>query len=114
MTTGKRIALIVGGIYIFLIVLAVGVFGWSRLDNEEFKPQNEFQLDTWVNLPGPFDINKAVVYLVLASLLTVGTMLYVSNRMQARPNKVQTAVEDRLQHPSDEPEHRADDVAEDR
>jgi F-type H+-transporting ATPase subunit a len=92
MSTGKRIALTVGGIYLFLIVLAVGIFGWSRLDNEEFKPQNEFKLDTWVEL-GPFDINKAVLYLVLASLLTIGAMLYVSNRMRARPNKVQTAVE---------------------
>jgi F-type H+-transporting ATPase subunit a len=92
MTSGKRIALIVGGIYLFLIVLAVGIFGWSRLDNEEFKPQNEFKLDAWVEL-GPFDITKAVLYLFIASLLTVGTMLYVSNRMQARPNKVQTAVE---------------------
>ena len=92
MTAGKRIALIVGGIYLFLIVLAVGIFGWSRLDNEEFKPQNEFKLDPWIEL-GPFDINKAVLYLVIASLLTVGTMLYVSSRMQARPNKVQTAVE---------------------
>jgi F-type H+-transporting ATPase subunit a len=92
MSTGKRIALIVGGIYLFLIVLTVGIFGWSRLDNNAFKPQNEFKLDTWVNL-GPFDINKAVLYLVIASLLTVGTMLFVSRRMQARPNKVQTAVE---------------------
>jgi F-type H+-transporting ATPase subunit a len=92
MSTGKRIALTVGGIYLFLIVLAVGIFGWSRLDNNEFKPQNEFKLDTWVEL-GPFDINKAVLYLVLASLLTIGAMLYVSNRMRARPNKVQTAVE---------------------
>ena len=92
MTTGKRIALIVGGIYVFLIVLAVGIFGWSRLDNNEFKPQNEFKLDTWVEL-GPFDINKAVLYLVIATLLTIGTMVYVANRMQARPNRVQTAVE---------------------
>jgi F-type H+-transporting ATPase subunit a len=92
MSTGKRIALVVGGIYLFLIVLAVGIFGWSRLDNEEFKPQNEFKLDTWVNL-GPFDINKAVLYLVIASVLTIGTMLFVSRRMQARPNRVQTAIE---------------------
>jgi F-type H+-transporting ATPase subunit a len=92
MSTGKRIALVVGGIYLFLIVLAVGIFGWSRLDNEEFKPQNEFKLDTWVNL-GPFDINKAVLYLVIASALTIGTMLFVSRRMQARPNRVQTAIE---------------------
>ena len=63
MSTGKRIALIVGGIYLFLIVLTIGIFGWARLDNEEFKPQNEFKLDTWIEL-GPFDFNKAVLYLL--------------------------------------------------
>lgn len=92
MSPGKRIALIVGGIYLFLIVLAIGIFGWSRLDNEEFRPQNEFRLDTWIEL-GPFDFTKAVLYLLIASLLTVGTMLFVANRMKAKPNRVQTAVE---------------------
>ena len=92
MSSGKRIALIVGGIYLFLIVLAVGVFGWSRLDNDEFKPQNEFKLDDWIG-SGPFAFNKAVLYLIIASVLTVGTMLYVSKRMRARPNRIQTAVE---------------------
>jgi F-type H+-transporting ATPase subunit a len=92
MTSGKRLALIVAGLYVFCVVLAIGVFGWARLDNNEFKPQNEFKLDTWVEL-GPFDINKAVLYLVIATLLTVGTMVYIANRMQARPNRVQTAVE---------------------
>jgi F-type H+-transporting ATPase subunit a len=91
-STGKRIALTVGAIYLFLVILTIGIYGWSRLDNEEFKPQNEFKLDTWVDL-GPFDINKAVLYLFLASLLTAGTMVFVSRRMQARPNRVQTAVE---------------------
>jgi F-type H+-transporting ATPase subunit a len=92
MSTGKRIALIVGGIYLFLIVLTVGIFGWSRLDNEEFKPQNEFKLDDWIG-SGPFAFNKAVMYLLIASLLTIGTMLFISRRMKAKPNRVQTAVE---------------------
>lgn len=60
--------------------------------NEDYKPQNEFKLDTWVDL-GIFSINKAVMYLIIASLLTAGTMLYVARRMTQRPNKVQTAVE---------------------
>ena len=34
-----------------------------------------------------------MLYLLIASALTVGTMVYVSKRMQARPNRVQTAVE---------------------
>jgi F-type H+-transporting ATPase subunit a len=34
-----------------------------------------------------------VLYLFLAAIATCTTMIYVANRMQARPNKVQTAVE---------------------
>jgi F-type H+-transporting ATPase subunit a len=92
MSNGKRIALIVGGIYLVLLVLTIGIFGWSRLDNEEFKPQNEFKLDTWIEL-GPFDFTKAVLYLLIASALTIGTMVWISRRMRARPNRVQTGVE---------------------
>jgi F-type H+-transporting ATPase subunit a len=85
---------VIGGLalYVLLVLLAVLFFG-SAGRNDEFKPQNEFKLDTWVALPGPFDINKAVLYLVLAALLTVFTMYYVARRMQQKPNRVQTAVE---------------------
>ena len=38
-------------------------------------------------------INKAVLYIVLAATATSWTMLWISRRMQARPNRVQTAVE---------------------
>jgi F-type H+-transporting ATPase subunit a len=89
----NRIPLIVLGSWLLLLFVVVAVFGWSRVDNEEFQPQNEFKLDTWVNLPGPFDINKGVLYVVLAGLLTVGTWMWVANRMQARPNRTQTAIE---------------------
>jgi F-type H+-transporting ATPase subunit a len=61
--------------------------------NESYKPQNEFKLDPWINLPGPFDINKAVFFVFLATALTCFTMVYVARRMRARPNRVQTAVE---------------------
>jgi F-type H+-transporting ATPase subunit a len=81
------------GIYVALIVATALIFGWSRNDNNEYQPQNEFKLDTWINLPGPFDINKAVVYVVVASVLTVLTMVYVARRMQQRPGRLQTTVE---------------------
>jgi len=93
MSTRNRILLIVGGVYVGSLILAVAIFGFTRRDNEEFQPQNEFRLDAWVDLPGSFDITKAVLYLVIAAVLTVATMLYIANRMQARPNRVQTAVE---------------------
>lgn len=64
--------------------------------NEDFKPQNEFKLDPWVEIKiGPIDlsINKAVLLLVLAGACTVGAMLWISRRMQAKPNRIQFIVE---------------------
>jgi F-type H+-transporting ATPase subunit a len=55
--------------------------------NEDFKPQNEFKLDPWIS------IHVGVFYLIVACVLTCVTMVYIANRMQARPNRVQTAVE---------------------
>jgi F-type H+-transporting ATPase subunit a len=93
MTRRNKILVGLAAGYVIAMGIIVAIFGFTRRDNEEFQPQNEFQLDTWVNLPGPFDINKAVLYLVIAAALTIGTMVYIANRMQARPNRVQTAVE---------------------
>jgi F-type H+-transporting ATPase subunit a len=93
MKTRNQILFGVLGFYLVSLVLIFVIFGFTRRDNEEFQPQNEFKLDTWVNLPGPFDINKAVMYLVIAAILTCVTMIWIAGRMQARPNRVQTAVE---------------------
>jgi F-type H+-transporting ATPase subunit a len=93
MSTRRKILFGVLGFYLLSLLLLVVIFGFTRRDNEEFQPQNEFKLDTWVNLPGPFDINKAVLYLVITGLLTTLTTLWIARRMQARPNRVQTAVE---------------------
>jgi F-type H+-transporting ATPase subunit a len=78
--------------YVALIVAVAVIFGWSRNDNEEFKPQNEFKLDTWFSI-GPLDVNKAIVYVLAAAILMVVTMVYIARRMQERPNRVQTLVE---------------------
>jgi F-type H+-transporting ATPase subunit a len=93
MSKGRKIGLAVFGIYLLTIFVVVLIFGFKRVDNKEFKPQNEFKLLTWIDLPGPLDINKGVLYVVLAGILTTLTMVYVSRRMQARPNRVQTLVE---------------------
>lgn len=64
--------------------------------NENFRPQNEFKLDPWIPIHvGGLDlsINKAVFYLIVACVLTSVTMVWIARRMQARPNRVQTAVE---------------------
>jgi F-type H+-transporting ATPase subunit a len=89
----KKVLLGVFGFYALSLIVVVAIFGFTRRDNEEFQPQNEFQLHTWIDLPGPFDINKAVMYLFIAGILTTLTMVWIANRMQARPNRVQTAIE---------------------
>ena len=48
------------GIYVLGVVILVIVAG-TGTKNDAYEPQNEFKLDPWINLPGPFDINKAVV-----------------------------------------------------
>jgi F-type H+-transporting ATPase subunit a len=77
--------------YIAVIIALVAGFGLGHKNNT-FQIQNEFKLTDWVHL-GVFSINRAVVYLFLAALLTVVTMLWISRRMKQRPNRVQTAVE---------------------
>ena len=83
------------GVYLAIAILMLLIFG-SAGKNEEFQPQNEFKLEPWITLEiGGIDlsINKAVLYLVLASALTICTMVWISRRMQQKPNRVQTAIE---------------------
>ena len=88
----KQKLLALAGVWIGGIVVLGAVYGFSGKRNNTFEPQNEFKLDTWVHL-GIFSINKAVLYLFLAAIATCVSMIYIAKRMQARPNKVQTAVE---------------------
>ncbi len=92
MTNRRKLLLGIAGFYVFGIVLLAAIFGISSHKNTSFQIQNEFKLTDWVHL-GVFSINRAVVYLFIAAILTVFTMLWIARRMQARPNRVQTAVE---------------------
>jgi F-type H+-transporting ATPase subunit a len=83
------------GAYLGLAILMFLIFGDGG-KNEHFQPQNEFKLEPWITIKiGGVDlsINKAVVYLLLASGLTIATMLWISKRMQQKPNRVQVAIE---------------------
>jgi F-type H+-transporting ATPase subunit a len=81
-----------------LLAICVGLFAifGSEGQNLAYQPQNEFKLDDWVPIHlGSLNlsINKAVLYLFLATALTVLAIVYVAKRMQDKPNRVQTAVE---------------------
>src|SRR4029077_932314 len=88
----QQVLLILGAVWLGGIILLAVVYGVHGTRNTAYEPQNEFKLDNWVNL-GVFSINKAVLYLILAAILTCATMIYVARRMRQRPNKVQAAVE---------------------
>jgi F-type H+-transporting ATPase subunit a len=92
MSNTKKILLAIAGFYVFGFILLIVIFGITTHKNNEFQPQNEFKLTNWVHL-GVFSINRAVLYLFLAALCTVISMVYIARRMHARPNRVQTAVE---------------------
>jgi F-type H+-transporting ATPase subunit a len=83
------------GIYLGGAILLFLIFG-SDGKNEEFKPQDEFKLDPWISIHiGGLDlsVNKAVFYVLLTCVLTIGTMVYIVRRMQEKPNRIQTIVE---------------------
>jgi F-type H+-transporting ATPase subunit a len=93
----SRKAWVALGLFVWLApVLVLYALIGSDGKNDEFKPQNEFKLEPWINLKVAgidLSINKAVLYLVLACALTAGVMIYIAKRMEDRPNRVQTLVE---------------------
>lgn len=94
LSTGRKV-LLGFGIYLLGAIVLIAAFG-SDGKNEGFQPQNEFRLDSWIDLTIAgidMSINKAVLFLFLASALTIWVMVYIAKRMSDKPNKVQMAVE---------------------
>ncbi len=94
MSRRLKILLSLAGLGLLGILLGV-IFGSSG-KNDLYQPQNEFKLDPWISIHiGSLDlsINKAVLYLALTCGATIATLTWIANRMEARPNRVQTAVE---------------------
>ena len=93
--TTKRWVLVGIAIWLGGTIALVALVGGSG-ENTHFAPIEEFRLVPWIPIQiGPFDmsINKAVLYLVIATILTVVTMTYIARRMEDKPNRVQAAVE---------------------
>ena len=78
-----------------LLVVGLGALALpASAPAADFKPEDEFRLDTWVSLHlGPLDmsVNKAVVYLWLASLVTILTGIVLMRvRIGTKPGTRQT------------------------
>jgi len=93
MSRGRKIALGIALIYLLgLVAFAVG-FGIHGHKNESFKVIDSFHLETWFHIAGPLNFNKGVLYLLIATLLTLAVMLSVAAHMRRRPGRMQVAVE---------------------
>ena len=70
MSRGKKIFLMLGGLWLAGLIFFIAVFGFKphkapAVVSGAFTPTNEFKLDTWFSV-GPIDFNKGVLYVVLA------------------------------------------------
>jgi len=94
MSTKRKVFLGLG-LYFGITILLLLVAG-SAGKNDNFQPQNEFKLEPWIELSIAgidVSITKAVLYLIMASALTIGVMTFIASRMQREPNKTQMAFE---------------------
>jgi F-type H+-transporting ATPase subunit a len=91
MSNTRRVLRWIAIFYLVGIVALIVAFGFGHKNNV-FQIQNEFKLDQWIHA-GVFSVNRAVVYLIISTILTIGTMVWIARRMHMRPNKIQTAVE---------------------
>ncbi len=87
------------GFFAFLVgwsILALAI-GERAPGGDAFKPQNEFALKEWVPIHlGPIDmsINKAVMYLFLASAISILFCVFVvRGGLKMRPTRAQNVVE---------------------
>jgi len=83
------------GVYIVGLV-GIGVIFGSDGKNDTFQPQEEFRLENWVEISiagVDLSINKAVLYLALASAATIAAMVGVARKLRQKPGLTQTAVE---------------------
>jgi F-type H+-transporting ATPase subunit a len=93
LSKGRKIGYSIALVYLLgLIGFAVG-FGIKGHKNESFKVIDSFHLESWFHIAGPLNFDKGVLYLLIATILTLAIMLYVARHMQKRPGRMQVAVE---------------------
>ena len=64
----RSLLTLAGGLFLALPSLAVA--STTQGAEEEFDPAHEWEFKTWVDLPLGLDINKAVAYLILGTIVT--------------------------------------------
>ncbi len=93
MSKTRKLLLGIGLVYVVgLVAFAIG-FGIHGHKNESFKVIDSFHLESWFKIAGPLQFDKGVLYLLLATIITIWIMVYVARHMQKRPGRLQVAVE---------------------
>jgi len=93
MSRGRKIAYSVALVYLLGLVAFAVAFGVKGHKNESFKVIDAFHLETWFHIAGPLNFDKGVLYLLIATILTLAIMLSVARHMKKRPGRMQVAVE---------------------
>lgn len=93
MSKARKILWGILGVYVLGIAVFAAVFGVKAHKNESFQVISSFHLVTWVHLVGPLNIDKGVLYLLLAALITIGIITWVGKHMQNKPGRLQVAIE---------------------
>ena len=85
MSKARKLTLGIGLVYVVgLVAFAVG-FGIHGHKNENFKVIDSFHLESWFKIAGPLQFDKGVLYLLIATILTIGIMVYVAQAHAKAP-----------------------------
>jgi F-type H+-transporting ATPase subunit a len=89
MSFGRKLAIT----WLLGFIVFIAIYGFKGHRNEAFNVVGSFHIVTWFHIVGPLNFNKGVLYLLIAAGLTVGILLYVAKRMEAKPGRLQVAIE---------------------
>jgi F-type H+-transporting ATPase subunit a len=97
MSDARKLLWGVGGVWLAGIIFFVAIVGFGSakapsVASGVYSPTDEFKLDTWFSV-GPIDFNKGVLYLILATVITLGLLIYIGRRLKERPGRLQVVVE---------------------
>ena len=93
MSKARKIGYGIVIVYVLGLIVFGLVFGVKSHRNESFDVVGSFHLESWFHIAGPLNFDKGVLYLLIASSLTVGIVSWTAKRMELRPGRLQTVVE---------------------
>ena len=72
LSQGRKIVWSIALVYVVGLIGFVVAFGIKGHKNESFKVIDSFHLESWFKIAGPLQFDKGVLYLLLATIITLG------------------------------------------